>query len=56
MPTLGSHEVDALMRIVDAFARFEVDERNAAALIVCVIDKATATPQALLPRQYPPLP
>ncbi len=56
MPALGAHEVYMLMRVVDAFARFQVDERNTAALIVGVIDKAATTAQALLPRQYPALP
>lgn len=47
--------MDFLVRVVDAFARLKVNERNAAPLVVGVIHEAAAAAQALLPRQHPAL-
>ncbi len=53
--TYRADQVDFLVRVVDAFARLKVNERNAAPLVVGVIHEAAAAAQALLPRQHPAL-
>ncbi|MNZ49053.1 hypothetical protein D3C78_668100 [compost metagenome] len=50
---LGAHQVHLLVRVVDAFARLQRDERDFAALVVGEVDEAALAAQALFPRQYP---
>ncbi|MCY1180464.1 hypothetical protein D9M73_209090 [compost metagenome] len=50
---LGAHQVHLLVRVVDALARLQGDERDFTALVVGQVDEAAAPAQALLPGQHP---
>ncbi len=53
MAALGAHQVHLFVRVVDALARLQSDERDFPALVVGEVDEAAAPAQALLPRQHP---
>ncbi|MNN03777.1 hypothetical protein D3C81_1164820 [compost metagenome] len=53
MAALGAHQVHLLVRVVDALARLQGDERDFTALVVGQVDEAAAPAQALLPGQHP---
>ncbi len=53
MTTLGTHQVQLFLCVVDALVVVQCYERHAAALIVAEVQKAALAPQALFPGQHP---